>query len=221
MPPATTISALPAQRASCAEHQRLHARAADLVDRGAADLLRDAGRQAACRAGAWPSPAGSTQPINTSLTSSGAMPARCSAGLIADAPSSGALRSLSTPWNAPIGVRAAPTTTTGSCWVIHLYPSGTQGSIETASPPPTSRVGDRGEHSRQHSYCSAGRQSIYPEIGSLRRVAFSSESILRRRTALNASRTSAGTSTPTSRSSIFTKSRRVVVQRVARRERGT
>ena len=35
----------------------------------------------ACRAGAWPMPAGSTQPISTSLTSSGFTPARSMARL--------------------------------------------------------------------------------------------------------------------------------------------
>ena len=42
--------------------------------------LRDA-----CRAGACPCPAGSTQPINTSATSSGFTPARSTAALMADA----------------------------------------------------------------------------------------------------------------------------------------
>ena len=40
----------------------------------------DLGRPAlivACRAGAWPRPAGSTQPMKTSSTASGARPARC------------------------------------------------------------------------------------------------------------------------------------------------
>src|SRR5687768_13434213 len=40
---------------------------------------------------------------------SGPRPARCSAPAIATAPSSGALDPLNSPWNAPIGVRAALT----------------------------------------------------------------------------------------------------------------
>src|SRR5262245_49234541 len=70
---------------------------------------------AACRAGAWPSPAGSTQPIKTSLTSSAARPARATAALMAVLPSSGAASGASAPWKPPIGVRAMPTMTMGSC----------------------------------------------------------------------------------------------------------
>ena len=46
---------------------------------------------AAWRAGAWPTPAGSTQPMNTSLTSSGDAPARSSASAIATLPELGRL----------------------------------------------------------------------------------------------------------------------------------
>ena len=42
---------------------------------------------AAWRAGAWPWPAGSTQPISTSSIASGATPARSTAARIAAAPS--------------------------------------------------------------------------------------------------------------------------------------
>ena len=45
---------------------------------------------AACRAGAWPTPAWSTSPMITYSTCSGAIPARSRAALIAIAPSSGA-----------------------------------------------------------------------------------------------------------------------------------
>src|SRR3954471_16927620 len=68
----------------------------------------------AWRAGAWPWPAGSTQPMITSWTSSGRMRARSTAARIAAAPSSGAAKPLSSPWNAPIGVRERPTMTMGS-----------------------------------------------------------------------------------------------------------
>src|SRR5690606_21742410 len=68
----------------------------------------------AWRAGAWPCPAGSTQPMMTSSTSSGFTFARSTAARMAAAPSSGAAQSLSSPWNAPIGVRAAETMTIGS-----------------------------------------------------------------------------------------------------------
>src|SRR5687768_5765516 len=68
----------------------------------------------AWRAGAWPWPAGRTQPMMTSCTSSGRIFARSTAARMAAAPSSGAAKPLSSPWNAPIGVRAAETMTTGS-----------------------------------------------------------------------------------------------------------
>src|SRR6185369_3667638 len=42
------------------------------------------------------------------------MPARSTAALIATAPSSLAASDAKSPWNPPIGVRAAPTITTGS-----------------------------------------------------------------------------------------------------------
>src|SRR5687768_11100827 len=71
----------------------------------------------AWRAGAWPWPAGSTQPIKTSCTSSGRIFARSTAARIAAAPSSGAAKPLSSPWNAPIGVRAAETMTMGSLFM--------------------------------------------------------------------------------------------------------
>src|SRR3954464_7131486 len=68
----------------------------------------------AWRAGAWPWPAGSTQPMMTSCTSSGRIFARSTAARIAAAPSSGAAKLFSSPWKAPIGVRAAETITIGS-----------------------------------------------------------------------------------------------------------
>jgi hypothetical protein len=77
-------------------------------------LSGTAAPSAACRAGAWPWPAGSTQPMITSSTSPGATPARSSPAAIAVAPSAGAGRSLKSPWKPPIGVRADPTMTTGS-----------------------------------------------------------------------------------------------------------
>src|SRR3989442_13321148 len=68
----------------------------------------------AWRAGAWPCPAGSTQPMITSCTSSGEILARSTAARIAAAPSSGAAKPFSSPWKAPIGVLAAEAMTIGS-----------------------------------------------------------------------------------------------------------
>src|SRR5688500_7306558 len=67
---------------------------------------------AAWRAGAWPSPADSTQPITTSWTSAAATFAAASAPWMAAAPSCGAVAGESTPWNAPMGVRRAAAMTT-------------------------------------------------------------------------------------------------------------
>src|SRR5688572_1491310 len=75
----------------------------------------------ACRAGAWPCPAGNTQPMITSWTSSGAILARSTAARIAAAPSSGAAKLLSSPWKAPIGVRAAETMTMGSGCMLESF----------------------------------------------------------------------------------------------------
>ena len=66
---------------------------------------------AACRAGAWPRPAGSTQPKTTSSSASPGTPASASAARAAAAPSCGAVALASAPWNAPIGVRRAATIT--------------------------------------------------------------------------------------------------------------
>src|SRR6266436_4387525 len=54
--------------------------------------------------------------MKTVFTSSGFTPARSSAALMATAPSRGAGRLESEPWNAPIGVLAAPTITTS--WTL-------------------------------------------------------------------------------------------------------
>ena len=52
--------------------------------------------------------------MKTVFTSSGFTPARSSAALMATAPNRGAGRLDNDPWNAPMGVLAAPTITT-SC----------------------------------------------------------------------------------------------------------
>src|SRR3954469_15323998 len=83
----------------------------------------------AWRAGAWPWPAGSTQPISTSCTWSGAIFARSTAARMAAAPSSGAAKLFSSPWKAPIGVRAAATMTIGSGFMEQSFqvPDGLDG----------------------------------------------------------------------------------------------
>ncbi len=70
--------------------------------------------RAAWRAGAWPCPAGSTLPMNTSSIRSGASLARSRAAPITWEPSLWALSGDSSPMKRPSGVRAAETMTTGS-----------------------------------------------------------------------------------------------------------
>src|SRR6202789_3150003 len=70
--------------------------------------------KAAWRAGAWPIPAESTQPMMTSSISATATPESASAALIATAPNCGAVTVAKAPWKAPTGVRRAAKITTGS-----------------------------------------------------------------------------------------------------------
>ena len=106
MPPATTTSALPAASKSCPSMAAFMPEPHILFTVVQPASSGSPAASAACRAGAWPWPAGSTQPISTSWTSAAAIPARCTAAEMAAAPSAGAVVSLKSPWNPPIGVRA-------------------------------------------------------------------------------------------------------------------
>ncbi len=77
---------------------------------------------AAWRAGPWPRPAGSTQPMITSWTSPGDRPLPCKAPRMAAVPSSTAVTPANTPWKAPIGVRLAATMTMESFSGMFLRP---------------------------------------------------------------------------------------------------
>src|SRR5438445_9310327 len=121
MPPATMISLVPEASRSCANIAAFIPEPHILftVVQPAAS-----GRPApseAWRAGAWPCPAGSTQPMITSCTSAGEILARSTAARIAAAPSSGAAKPFSSPWKAPIGVRAAETMTIGSVFMDQAF----------------------------------------------------------------------------------------------------
>lgn len=75
------------------------------------------------RAGAWPTPAEMTWPMNASSMSVGWIPARDMAALAAAVPSWGAVREARPPWNFPMGVRAAERMTTS--WTnVSLIHSG-------------------------------------------------------------------------------------------------
>ncbi len=143
MPPATMTSADCATSASCA---RIIASIAEPHILLTVVQPVESGRPAlidACRAGAWPCPAGRTQPKIVLSTSSGRMPARSTAALIAAAPRSLAASGDKSPWKPPIGVRAAPTMTIGSLVMViafHAFGSGshacaTRRGRATSSPP--------------------------------------------------------------------------------------
>src|SRR5690554_2554770 len=72
----------------------------------------------ACRAGAWPRPAGSTQPMMISCISAGCRPARSMAALMETAPSSGERTELKEPIMPPIGVLAEPAITMSFLFMI-------------------------------------------------------------------------------------------------------
>ena len=120
MPPATTISAEPAQQEVVGEHRGLHARAAHLVDRRRPADSGSPAPSAAWRAGAWPRPAGRRSPSRISSTLSASIPARSTAAEMARAPSARAGASFKSPRKPPSGVRAAPMMTMGSVADIGL-----------------------------------------------------------------------------------------------------
>src|SRR5471032_3024955 len=127
MPPATTTSALPASKVSwanmvvCMAEPHIFDRVTAPVESGKPALRK------AWRAGAWPWPAIRQLPKYTCSTASGATPARSTAARMATAPRSLAVTLEKSPWKAPMGVRAAPTMTTGSCMVDLRYLGGLLG----------------------------------------------------------------------------------------------
>ena len=118
MPPATMTSSEPATSASCARIAASIAEPHILLTVVQPVASGSPAFSDACRAGACPCPAGSTQPKIVLPTSAGAMPARSTAARIATAPSSLAASEAKSPWKPPIGVRAAPTMTIGSLSIV-------------------------------------------------------------------------------------------------------
>src|SRR6202522_2257154 len=114
MPPDTTISAEPAWIMSWASIVAFIPEPQTLLMVVAPVASGDPAPRAACLAGARPCPAGNTQPMNTSSTSSGLSLARSSAAAITWEPSWWAENGESSPMKRPSGVRAAETMTTGS-----------------------------------------------------------------------------------------------------------
>src|SRR5712671_5448560 len=114
MPPETTIAAEPALMMSCASMVAFMPEPQTLLMVVAPDASGSLAPRAACRAGAWPCPAGSTQPMKTSSIRSGDNFARSTAAPMTWEPSLWALKDDRSPINLPSGVRAAETMTTGS-----------------------------------------------------------------------------------------------------------
>src|SRR6185369_13961542 len=120
MPPETTMPADPARRRSWPSMVAFMPEPQTLLTVVAPTASGKPAARAAWRAGAWPCPAGSTQPIRTSSILSLAIPARSRAALIACAPSALAATGANSPWKRPSGVRTAETMTTGSLTDMHL-----------------------------------------------------------------------------------------------------
>src|SRR3954464_8002227 len=118
MPPATIISADPAEIRSCASMTAFMPEPHILLTVVAVVDFGKPAPRAAWRAGAWPWPAGSTQPKITSSISFAFTPACSTAALIAVAPRSGAATELNLPCMAPMGVLLAPTMTMFSIWIL-------------------------------------------------------------------------------------------------------
>jgi hypothetical protein len=135
IPPATMMSALPAASASWAMIAACMAEPHILLTVVASTLSGSPAPTPAWRAGAWPSPAGSTLPMKIICTWSGLTPARSSAAFTAAAPSSVACAPDSEPWKPPMGVRAKEAMTTGSEPLVGMGRSCFRGSGEGLRPP--------------------------------------------------------------------------------------
>src|ERR1039457_6478361 len=118
MPPATMMSLVPAASRSCASIAAFMPEPHILLMVVQPAASGRAAPSEAWRAGACPWPAGRTQPMMTSSTCSGLILAGSPAARIAAAPSSEATNCFSSPWNAPMGVRAAETMTIGSFMAV-------------------------------------------------------------------------------------------------------
>src|SRR3954471_23347332 len=132
MPPATITSWLPASSMSRANIAAFMPEPHILDSVTAPALLGRPPLNAAWRAGAWPWPAIRQLPNSTSPTASAGMPARSTAALMAAPPRSCAERVEKSPWNAPIGVRAALTMTTASAMVCSFGDHG-KGVVDGAA----------------------------------------------------------------------------------------
>ena len=109
MPPARTTLALPAASRSLASITAFMPDPHTLLMVVAPVPSARPALRIAWRAGACPSPAGSTLPMITSSTAVTSTPACATARAMAQAPRSTADSGASSPWKAPMGVRVAAT----------------------------------------------------------------------------------------------------------------
>ena len=110
--------------------------------------------RAACRAGAWPTPAESTLPIQHCSTDDESTPAFERAPVIAAAPSCGAVSGARLPLKPPIGVRTALTmqTSRGEAAVARPRRSSERPSIITAPPRAASLHSSTTEKATPHKH---------------------------------------------------------------------
>src|SRR5690606_8100489 len=129
MPPATTTRAEPALMMSVANMIAFMPEPQTLLMVVAPAASGMPAAREAWRAGAWPRPAGSTQPMITSSTWSAATPPWSSAPPMAAAPRVGVGTPVNWPSMEPMAVRLAPTMTTS---VMGMTPVGEWGHYRTA-----------------------------------------------------------------------------------------
>ena len=126
MPPATITLAEPARIASCAIITVFMPEPQTLLTVDDAVDSNSPPPSTAWRAGAWPTPAGNTQPIIASVMSSALRPDCATAALMAMEASCGELSDSNCPFMLPMGVRFAATITTDSAMVFSCFLLGTE-----------------------------------------------------------------------------------------------
>src|SRR5690242_17188829 len=144
MPPVTISSWSPARIIASAISTALIDEAHTLLTVSAPTSFGMPARIAACRAGAWPTPAWSTSPMITYSTSVASRPARPRAASIAIAPNSGAMFLASPPPSFPKGVLAVATMTDRLIPVSVITPMrATEAPCVSCRPVTTDRDAER------------------------------------------------------------------------------
>ncbi|SCE18225.1 hypothetical protein GA0115240_14223 [Streptomyces sp. DvalAA-14] len=121
-PPATTMSNSPARMSWSASAMASSPDRHTLLTVSAGTLIGMPALTAAWRAGICPVPAWSTWPMITYSTCSPPIPARSSADLIANPPSSAPEKARRLPSSRPIGVLAPATITDVRAWLLMVLP---------------------------------------------------------------------------------------------------